>query len=107
VTGSVEPSRRVGFLSANSPLPHVASGLGGYLGGVIIGETADGRIEHFGIVGWIAGAATISSLWFAMRVRPAGLPPVSAETISLPAAAEAAVDAGEPLLNAAEEPTGM
>ncbi|HEX4142083.1 MAG TPA: MFS transporter [Pirellulales bacterium] len=107
VTGSVEPSRRGGFLSANSSVQHVASGLGAYLGGVIITETADGRIEHFGTVGWIAGAATIFSLWLAGRVRPAGQHPVSAETISLPAAAEAAVDAGEPLLNAAEEPAEL
>jgi MFS transporter, DHA1 family, inner membrane transport protein len=103
VTGSVEPSRRGGFLSANSSVQHVASGFGAYLGGVIITETADGRIEHFGTVGWIAGGATLFSLWLAGRVRPAGQHPVSAETISLAAAAEAAVDVGEPLLNAAEE----
>ncbi len=103
VTGSVEPSRRGGFLSANSSVQHVASGLGASLGGLIITETADGRIEHFGTVGWIAGGATIFSLWLAGRVRPAAEQGVSAETISLAAAAEATVDAGEPMQNAAEE----
>jgi predicted MFS family arabinose efflux permease len=103
VTGSVEPSRRGGFLSANSSVQHVAAGFGAYLGGAIITETADGRIEHFGTVGWIAGAATILSLWLAGRVRAAGQHAVSAEAISLAAAAEAEADAGELMLNAAEE----
>jgi predicted MFS family arabinose efflux permease len=107
VTSSVEPSRRGAFLSANSSVQHVAAGFGAYLGGAIITETADGRIEHFGTVGWIAGAATIFSLWLAGRVRPAKEHDISAESISLAAAAEAAVDAGEPLQNAAEETAEM
>jgi MFS transporter, DHA1 family, inner membrane transport protein len=103
VTSSVAPSRRGGFLSANSSMQHIASGVGAYLGGFIITETADGKIEHFGTVGWIACAATLLSLWLAGRVRAVIVSEVSAEKISLPAAAEAAVDAGEPLLNAAGE----
>ena len=103
VTSSVEPSRRGGFLSANSSVQHIASGLGAYLGGIIISESADGRLEHFGIVGWIAAGASLLSLWLAGRVRAAGQAPVSAEHISMAAAAEAAVDAGEALQNTADD----
>ena len=47
-------------------------------------------------------AATLASLWLAGRIRVAQAPSVSAEEISLAAAAEATVDAGEPLLGAIE-----
>ncbi len=97
ITSSVEPRRRGAFLSANSSVQHVAAGLGAYLGGIIVTQSAHGKIEHFGTVGWIAAAATLSSLWLAGRVRIVDQVPTSAEAISLAAAAEASVDAGEPI----------
>jgi MFS transporter, DHA1 family, inner membrane transport protein len=98
VTSSVEPRRRGSFLSANSSIQHIACGIGAYLGGVIIAESAAGKIERFGTVGWIAAGSTILSLWLAGRLRMAEeATPLSAEEISLPAAAEASVDAGEAL----------
>lgn len=103
VTGSVEPSRRGAFLSANSSVQHVASGIGAYIGGSIITEGAEHRLENFGQVGWIAAGATLLSIWLAGRIRPASIAPVSAQQISLAAAAEASVDAGETLLSAASE----
>ena len=99
VTSSVEPRRRGAFLSVNASVQHVASGIGAYLGGVIVTKAADGRIEHFGTVGWFGAACTISTLWLASRVRIADESPASAEAISLAAAAEASADAGEPMLS--------
>jgi DHA1 family inner membrane transport protein len=98
ITGSVEPRRRGAFLSANSSVQHVASGLGAYLGGLIVTQSPAGKIEHFGTVGCIAAASTLASLWVAARVRIVDQAPMTAEAISLAAAAEASVDAGEPLL---------
>jgi predicted MFS family arabinose efflux permease len=106
VTSSVEPARRGAFLSANSSVQHVAAGLGAYLGGTIITQSASGRIEHFGIVGWIAGSVTLASLWLAGRVRILDWGPTSAEAISLAAAAEASVDAGEPMLACGDSSCG-
>jgi predicted MFS family arabinose efflux permease len=102
ITSSVEPRRRGAFLSANSSVQHVASGLGSYLGGIIVSQSAAGKIEHFGTVGWIAAAATLGSIWLASRIRPAEEPITSAEAISFAAAAEAAVDAGDPLLTCSD-----
>lgn len=102
VTSSVEPRRRGAFLSVNSSVQHVASGVGAYLGGVIVTKAADGRIEHFGTVGWFGAACTLSTLWLASRVRIVDQLPTSAEAISLAAAAEATVDAGEPILSCNE-----
>ena len=102
VTSSVAPARRGGFLSANSSMQHIASGMGAYLGGLIIGENPDGSLQHFSVVGWIAGIATLLSLWLAGRVRVVIEEEVSAEDLSLAAAAEATVDAGEPLAAGSE-----
>jgi MFS transporter, DHA1 family, inner membrane transport protein len=102
MTGSVEPHRRGGFLSANSSVQHIASGLAAYGSGLIIRQSPEGKLEHFGVVGWIAAAATLASLWLAGRIRAAQTPSLSAEAISLAAAAEATADAGEPLLGTIE-----
>jgi len=102
ITGSVEPRRRGAFLSITSSVQHVASGIGAYLGGVIVTEAADGRIEHYGTVGLFGAACTLSTLWLASRVRIADQIPTSAEAISLAAAAEITVDAGEPILSCNE-----
>lgn len=102
ITGSVEPHRRGGFLSANSSVQHIASGLAAYGGGLIIRQSADGNLENFAVVGWIAAASTLASLWLAGRIRTAQSPAPSAEEVSLAAAAEATADAGDPLLGTIE-----
>ena len=102
VTSSVEPSRRGAFLSANSSVQHVAAGLGSYLGGIIVSQSSTGQIEHFGSVGWIASSATLASLWLAGRIRILDWNSTSAEALSLAAAAEASVDAGEPIVACGE-----
>src|SRR3954470_12110123 len=97
VTSSVAPQRRGAFLSANASVQHLASGFGAYLGGVIVTEAADGRIEHFGTVGWVAAAATLSTVWIASRIRVVDQAPCSAEPMRSPAAARAPGETGEPM----------
>ncbi len=98
ITSSVEPHRRGSFLSANSSVQHVASGVGSYLGGLIVTQSATGKILHFGTVGWIAAGSTLASLWLATRIRPAT--PISAEALSIAAAAEASTDTADPFVAA-------
>ncbi|MBA4016302.1 MAG: MFS transporter [Pirellula sp.] len=99
ITSSVEPRRRGGFMSANSSIQHIASGLGASLGGLIITQTPDGKLEHFGTVGALAASATLVTLWLAGRVRmPERATAMSAESLGLAAAAEASVNDGEPLV---------
>ena len=102
VTSSVEPRRRGGFLSANSSVQHIASGLGAYIGGVTITQAASGSIEHFGTVGWIAAGVTLASIWLAGRVRILDETSPTAQSISLAAAAEASADSGETLIGSVE-----
>ena len=75
ITGSVEPARRGGFMSANSAVQHMSTGLGAYIGGLLLAEAADHRLLHFNRVGYIAVASTLLSIWFAGRVRPSNWRP--------------------------------
>jgi len=79
ITGSVEPARRGGFMSANSAVQHMATGSGAYIGGLLLLETADHRLLHFDRVGLIAVASTALSIWFAGRVRSATSRPPARE----------------------------
>lgn len=102
VTGSVAPRLRGGFMSANSSVQHIAGGVATSLGGLIIAETTDKKLEHFSVVGAIAAVATFFAIWLAGRVRLHEVQPASAAALSLPAAAEASVDAGEAMVAAVE-----
>jgi MFS transporter, DHA1 family, inner membrane transport protein len=69
ITGSVSPRHRGAFLSANSSLQHIAGGLAASVGGLIVVEGADQRLENFPLVGCIAAIFAAASLWLAGRLR--------------------------------------
>lgn len=71
VTSCVEPRRRGSFMSVNASLQHLASGLGAYIGGRIIGQAAPGApLTHYDVVGYFAVATTLASVAIAARIRP-------------------------------------
>jgi len=69
IMSSIEPQRRGGFMSANSAVQHIASGLGTTLGGLIVAGGDGEPLRHFGTVGLLAAGATLASLWLAARIR--------------------------------------
>ncbi|HEV8070733.1 MAG TPA: MFS transporter [Planctomycetaceae bacterium] len=98
ITGSVEPHRRGGFLSANSSVQHLSIGFGTYVGGLIVAEAADGRMLHVPILGLVSAAATMLCIWLAGRIRP--LRPTAEHHITATEALAAAAemyDAAEPV----------
>ena len=70
IMASIEPRHRGGFMSVNSSVQHVASGLGTTLAGMIVDGGAGEPLRHYGTVGVLAAGATVASLWLAARVRP-------------------------------------
>jgi MFS transporter, DHA1 family, inner membrane transport protein len=98
ITGSVERRLRGGFMSANSAVQHLASGVGAAIGGHILVKAADGRQLHFGRIGLFAAVATGISLWLAGRVRPAQkevaptFDAISGDTTLLPEMSESTLD---------------
>ncbi|AGA29935.1 MFS transporter [Singulisphaera acidiphila] len=97
VMTSVEPRRRGSFMTANSSIQHLSTGLGAYIGGRIILRTSDGSFQRFPWVGAVAATATILSLVLAGRLRTHGDSLTTSPALSLGAAAEALGDSSEPL----------
>ncbi len=99
VTSSVEQRRRGAFLSANSSVQHIASGLGAYLGGRVVTQSArrqDRQLWHRRLDRRRRDAAQPLARGPRQVAYDESL--VKAEAISLAAAAEASVDAGEPMV---------
>lgn len=71
VTACVESRRRGRFMSLNSSIQHLATGIGASLGGMLVTTDADGRLSGYGLVGWIATVVTIASIGLAARLRAA------------------------------------
>jgi len=106
VTGSVEPRRRGGFLSANASVQHIAAGVGAFLASRIIVEAPDGRLLNYPYVGLIAVATGLLSLWLAGRLRLVSQSSAIGPNGSLGPANEAGADAGSPLVVLPRESAG-
>jgi predicted MFS family arabinose efflux permease len=75
VTGSVEQRRRGGFMSANSAMQHLASGLAAWIGGQLVVSLPGEPMRDYWKVGIFASAVTLLTLWLAGRVRSASSSP--------------------------------
>ncbi len=69
ITSSVLPRLRGGFMGANSAIQHLSSSLGVLVAGFILYEPPNGPIERYYIVGLMAAAVSLSTLWLAGRLR--------------------------------------
>lgn len=70
VSGVVPPQQRGGFMSINSSVQQLATGLAAMLGGAIVHKSADGYIEHYSIVGYFSILLILVSIWLAGRIKP-------------------------------------
>jgi len=86
-----QAARRGAFLSANSAVMSLGTGLGAWLGGLLLSTNADGHITGYGTTGWIAAALALSSAWWVRRVTAADAPPQQ----QVPAIESAIVDAAD------------
>lgn len=62
MTSAVTRRYRGGFMGISSAVQHLASGLGSFIGGLILGETNSGRLQGYGFVGWLSVALALLSL---------------------------------------------
>ena len=99
IIASVEPRRRGSFMSVYSSIQHVASGIGSFLGGVVLGRAADGSITHYSTGGAIAAIATLLSLYLASRLRPAATSSPITPAFSLGAAEVALADQNDSVID--------
>jgi predicted MFS family arabinose efflux permease len=69
-----EPHKRGAFLSANSAIQQVGTGLGAFLGGLMVHTDAGGRIYGYDTIGLVATGGTLFAVWWVGRVQGAPAP---------------------------------
>jgi predicted MFS family arabinose efflux permease len=72
--GTAVPKNRGGFMSLNTAVQHLATGVAPAIGGALITQTADGKLTGFPLVGLVAAGAAAASLALAGWIRPAPHP---------------------------------
>lgn len=71
MTSAVPAHLRGSFMSLNTSVRDLAAGVASIIGGhIVVKEVATGRLLHFSVLGWIAIAASVLSIFVAMRVKP-------------------------------------
>jgi predicted MFS family arabinose efflux permease len=68
VTLNVKPTHRGAFMSLNSCLQQLSSGVASLLGGMLVTQSADGRLVGFGRLAWISALAIVGSLLLVRRL---------------------------------------
>lgn len=63
-----DPAKRGAFLSANSAVQQLGSGVGALLGGLSLGADSAGHITGYGFNGWLAVGLTLFTVWWSARV---------------------------------------
>ncbi|HEY0062658.1 MAG TPA: MFS transporter [Telluria sp.] len=63
------PSQRGAFLSVNSALQQLGTGLGAWIGGQFLVSDASGHIANYGVNGWLAASLALFGTFWAMRLR--------------------------------------
>jgi predicted MFS family arabinose efflux permease len=71
VTSSVKARYRGGFMSANSSVQQFCTGLATYVSGVIMGQTPQGELTHFPIIGLLSILCTLGGISLSRYLRPA------------------------------------
>jgi MFS transporter, DHA1 family, inner membrane transport protein len=77
MTSAVAQHMRGGFMGVSSAVQHLASGLGSFIGGLVLVETSSGRLKGYGSVGWISAGVALVSLALCFLLPP---PPEPAAT---------------------------
>ncbi|MEC5388307.1 MFS transporter [Uliginosibacterium sp. H3] len=57
-----EPARRGAFLSVNAAMQSLGTGLGAWVGGLMLSNGPGGQILGYGVIGWCATALTVLSV---------------------------------------------
>jgi MFS transporter, DHA1 family, inner membrane transport protein len=70
VSSVVEPRLRGGFMSLNTALQQLTSGASSLIAGLLITKGADGRLLGFGLVGVLACAGLMASIFLGRTIAP-------------------------------------
>ena len=76
ITNNVDPRLRGSFMGFHSAIQSLAMGLAAQMAGYLVTKAADGRIEHYPRVGWLAAGFTIVAIVIALTIKPRPLPTI-------------------------------
>lgn len=68
ITDKIQPCFRAGFMSINTSVQHISTGLGAYIGGLIVHQQEGGRLEYFSVACVLGALLTLVSMLFARRL---------------------------------------
>jgi predicted MFS family arabinose efflux permease len=68
MTSAVSQRLRGGFMGVTSAVQHIASGLGSFIGGLLLTESPTGLLQGYGIIGYLSATFTIISLLLCFRL---------------------------------------
>ncbi|MDX5348790.1 MAG: MFS transporter [Hymenobacteraceae bacterium] len=69
ITSTVEPKMRGSFMSINSCVQQMGSGIAAFSSGLIIQRAAGGQLQHYGVVGLVATVATLLTLFVVTKLK--------------------------------------
>jgi predicted MFS family arabinose efflux permease len=72
ITSSVEPKLRGSFMSINSSVQQLSAGIAAFISGLIVAESADGKLLHFGWDGVLACLVTLIAIWVVRHIKTVG-----------------------------------
>ena len=72
ITSSVEPKLRGSFMSINSSVQQLSAGVAAFVSGLIVQETASGKLEHFNLDGLLACVVTLLAVWVVRYLKAVG-----------------------------------
>lgn len=70
ITSSVEPKLRGSFMSINSCVQQASAGVAALISGIIVQESASGRLLYFGWDGALACVITLLAIWTVRYLKP-------------------------------------
>jgi predicted MFS family arabinose efflux permease len=68
ITSTALPQNRGSFMSFNSSVQQLSAGIAAFVSGAIVTENQAGQLQNYHIVGYIAMAACVMSIWAAYRI---------------------------------------
>lgn len=71
ITSAVQPSLRGSFMGLSAFMQHASTGVATLIASLIVARAADGTLEHYNRVGWIAMGATVFAIWLLPRIHAA------------------------------------
>lgn len=67
-SGIPEPQDRGAYMSISSSLQQFAGGIASFAAGLIVTQTASGRLEHYDRLGYVVSAAMIATVFFMHKI---------------------------------------